>query len=506
MLSTKLTSTSLRPNLQKTKCGILGIFSPHNKVSKDLHDGLLMLQHRGQDSAGIVTTDWEHSVCYKDKGRLDEVFVDKEIMNWLNGTAGIGHVRYPTTDGHSYENVQPFNIKSIKDIHLVHNGNIINKEEIIEDIKTLGMKKYINELKTTSDSELLTAYFGCIMEYETLKQRGFMRKNSVDIDVVVYKTIERIYEKVKGSYSCLVLIQDYGMVAFRDPHGIRPLVLGMRKGKTGSDEYCISSEDCAFAPIDFRRVRDIKPGEIYTIRQDGRDFSSIMTYKSHYPCLFEYIYLARPDSTLNDISVYEFQMELGRYLAQRIKNEKKDWDYELVVPVPDSSRPSALKLATELDIRYREGLVKNRYVGRTFIMPDQDTRENAVKRKLNAIPSIVKGKNILLVDDSIVRGTTMKKIIAILRQAGANKVYVVSASPPVRYANIYGHDIPTQEELIAHDRTEEEIRKELGADGLIYQNFDDIDKIRSKLNPSIEHFEMSCFNGRYINNDKDYLV
>ena len=490
--------SSKRDNI-KRKCGIIGIFSTEGNISKDVYEGLMMLQHRGQDSTGISSTNWDNILCHKNKGLVREVFSEKEILNSLEGQCAIGHVRYPTAGDYSLNQIQPFNIKKDYNISLVHNGNIINCNELLEIMKKENYK-YLHEIQTNSDTEIFLNYFYHLLLKHIDFQKGFWKKENLK-EAITYSVYE-ISQKVKGSYSCISIIKNFGLVAFRDKNGIRPLVIGKRENNQNTD-YCIASEDCAFGPIDFELYRDVNPGELLMIEKNGKEHLSNLIESKITPCLFEYIYLARPDSNLNDISVYNFQLELGRYLSKRIKN--LEWDIDTVVPVPDGSRPAAIKLASELNIKYREGLVRNRYVGRTFIMPDQKTRENSVKRKLNTISSIVKNKNILLVDDSIVRGTTIKKIIKMLKKTGANKIYVAIVSPPVRYPNMYGLDIPVNEELIAYNKSVEEIQELLEVDGLIFQSFEDIEEIRKKMNPEIERFEMSCFDGVYIEGDEEYL-
>jgi amidophosphoribosyltransferase len=352
-------------------------------------------------------------------------------------------------------------------------------------------------MKTSSDSEVLLNVFAEDVNKE-------LRANpDADVDKIVFDAVTHTMKKVKGAYSCITMVNQVGLFAFRDPNGIRPLVLGQRKAVSDEDkdEWCVASEDSAFGPLGFSRVRDVNPGEAILITEEGKMVSRQCVNAELSPCIFEYIYLARPDSTLNSISVYEFQLELGRRLARRIK--KREWEIDVVVPVPDGSRPSAIEIAGELDLPYREGLVKNRYVGRTFIMPDQRTRELSVRRKLNAMRSVFNGKKVLLVDDSIVRGTTMSQIVQMCRNAGALEVYLASAAPPVKHPNVYGVDMPSRQEFVAHQRTEEEVCEYLGADGLIYQSVEDMLQAGRSMNSQIERFDASCFDGDYVSGDID---
>ena len=433
-------------------CGIIGVMTHENKVSAELYEGLLMLQHRGQDSAGMVTSDGSRFKEKKDNGLVKDVF-DKRTMNYLDGNIGLGHVRYPTQGGLSATEAQPFFVNSPLGIYLIHNGNLTNTDEL--RLRHLNAR----HMRTNSDSEVLLNVFA-----EDLQR-------------------------------------EINLHPLRDPHVIRPLVLGQRVNKDGKDEWCVASEDAAFGPLGFKFVRDVNPGEAIIITNDGKMVSRQCVAGDACPCIFEYIYLARPDSTMNGISVYEFQLDLGRRLAQHIT--ERGWDIDVVVPVPDGSRPSAIEIASALNLPYREGLVKNRYVGRTFIMPDQRTRELSVRRKLNAMRSVFNGKKVLLVDDSIVRGTTMNQIVNMVRDAGASKVYLASSAPPVRHPNVYGVDMPSREEFVANQRTEEEVCEVLAADGLIYQTVEDLLQAGKTMNPNISRFDASCFDGDYITGDID---
>eukprot|EP00873_Tetraselmis_striata_P016958 jgi/Tetstr1/437222/TSEL_025952.t1 len=452
-----------RGSKQETRmCGIIGIYRSSGDAAAEVYEGLLMLQHRGQDSAGIVAYNGEAFTEKKDNGLVKDVFNGEEIKEQLKGNIAMGHVRYPTAGSSSAQEAQPFFVNSPLGIYLIHNGNLTNTDEL-RDILNSSLSFFNRHLRTKSDSEVL---------------------------------LNILADEVEGAYSCICEVNGVGLMAFRDPHGIRPLVLGHREGLNGEDEWCVSSEDCAFGPIGFTRVRDVRPGEMVLVHADGRLESRQCVPGVLNPCIFEYIYLSRPDSILNDIPVYEFQLGLGTALSKRIL--ERGWDLDMVVPVPDGSRPAAIQISAETGLPYREGLVKNRYVGRTFIMPDQRTRELSVRRKLNAMEAVFKDKNVLLVDDSIVRGTTMAQIVGMVRSAGAKKVYLASAAPPVRYANVYGVDMPSKKEFAANGLTEEEVNEKLGADGLIYQTVEDLVKVGRAMNPDIVEFDTSCFTGTYV--------
>ena len=470
-------------------CGIIGIYRQEGAASAELYEGLLMLQHRGQDSAGMVTFDGTRFMEKKDNGLVANIF-DKKSIDSLAGNVGLGHVRYPTAGGLSATEAQPFFVNSPLGIYLIHNGNLTNADELMN---RLGGRM----MKTSSDSEVLLNVFAEDVNEE------LQAHPDADVDKIVFDAVTNTMKKVKGAYSCITMVNQVGLFAFRDPNGIRPLVLGQRKAAADEekDEWCVASEDSAFGPLGFSRVRDVNPGEAILITEEGKMVSRQCVNAELSPCIFEYIYLARPDSTLNSISVYEFQLELGRRLARRIK--KREWEIDVVVPVPDGSRPSAIEIAGELDLPYREGLVKNRYVGRTFIMPDQRTRELSVRRKLNAMRSVFNGKKVLLVDDSIVRGTTMSQIVQMCRAAGALEVYLASAAPPVKHPNVYGVDMPSRQEFVAHERTEAEVCEYLGADGLIYQSVEDMLQAGRSMNSQIERFDASCFDGDYVSGDID---
>lgn len=484
-------------------CGIIGIFKYDGPANAEIYEGLLMLQHRGQDSAGMVTTDWQKFREIKENGLVKDVFT-KPVMDTLTGHCGIGHVRYPTAGTAAATEAQPFFVNSPLGIYLIHNGNLTNTD-YLRQLLNSSDSFFNRHLRTDSDSEVLLNVLADEIHraHQRCIQYGLdpnTKKRELVLDAG-----EAAMKLLRGAYSCITLIKGVGLVAFRDPNGIRPLVLGKRASSQG-DEWCVASEDCAFGPIGFERVRDVRPGEMIIITPEGQLISrQCASAQNLHPCIFEYIYLARPDSVLNDIPVYNFQLGLGTCLAAGIK--ERNWDIDLVCPVPDGSRPAAIQIASELALPYREGLVKNRYVGRTFIMPDQKLREMSVRRKLNAMPAVFEGKSVLLVDDSIVRGTTMSQIVDMVRRAGARKVYLASASPPVKYPNVYGVDMPNRKEFVAHGLDEEEICKVLGADGLIYQRVEDLFRVGRELNPVVEHFEASCFTGTYVTGDisEDYL-
>lgn len=497
------------------KCGIMGVWKLSGQAAFELYEGLQMLQHRGQDSAGMVTTDWSKFIERKDNGLVKDVFASKKDMDVLQGNAGIGHVRYPTAGSSSALEAQPFFVNSPLGIFLIHNGNITNTDELREDLQ--GSKSFFNRcMLTNSDSEVLLnvwadaihrAHQGCLARMQSMPHFGaFPALPQATVRDLVFEAGKEVMQKAKGSYSCIALIKGVGLVAFRDPHGIRPLALGRRKLPDGSEEWAFASEPCAFDPLNFEMVRDVKPGEMIIISEEGELTNRLCAPGKLNPCIFEYIYLARPDSVLNGISVYQFQLELGRRLAEQVREQK--WEFDIVVPVPDGSRPIAIELSNQLGLPYREGLVKNRYVGRTFIMPEQHLREISVRRKLNAMSAVFKGKRVLLVDDSIIRGTTMTQIVEMVRRAGAKEVYLASGSPPVRYPNVYGVDMPSTKEFIANNQSVEEIRKSLGADGLIYQTVDNLYGAGHSLNPEIARFDGACFDGHYVvgNIDDEYLA
>ncbi|MQQ07501.1 amidophosphoribosyltransferase [Epibacterium sp. SM1979] len=474
-------------------CGILGIANRDSDVFAEIYDGLLMLQHRGQDASGIVTYTGEFFRERKENGLVKDVFGPQDAET-LVGTIGMGHVRYPTAGSLSAAEAQPFFVNAPYGIYLVHNGNITNTAEQRE--KVTG--KYSRHLRTTSDSEILLNVLADKVA-DAIKVNG-----NADPIRNILAGAKMTMERVQGAYSVICMIAGVGMLAFRDPYGIRPLSVAKRAAKGDGDDYAFASEDVAFGINGFEKIRDVKPGEALLVDLDGNlhEFQAVEGRLN--PCIFEYVYLARPDTMLDGVSVYKTQLRMGQALAQQIKESGLEIDS--IIPVPDSARPVALEVANATGIRYREGLVKNRYVGRTFIMPGQQERKKSVRRKLNAIPLEFKGLNVLLIDDSIVRGNTIKKIVEMCRDAGAKKVYIASASPPVKYPNVYGIDMPTKHELIANGLGVDEIRQELGADALFYQNLDDLVWAAKEGNPDIEGFDCSCFNGEYVTGvTQDYL-
>lgn len=476
-------------------CGIFGLANQHHPVNVEIYEALLMLQHRGQDAAGMVTFDTDHFHEHKSNGLVQDVFADEKVLKELPGKMGIGHVRYPTAGSLSAKEAQPFFVNAPFGIYLVHNGNLTNTSQMRE----LSEKNYHRHLRTTSDSEVLLNVFA-----DQIYKEFKANKNEDHIEAVFAAT-EKTMQLLEGSYAVITMIDEVGLFAFRDPHGIRPLSLGQRKSSRG-DEWAFSSESVGFDPIGFSKVRDVAPGEAILITPDGRCIARQCTKGRLCPCIFEYIYLARPDSMLDGISVYKTKKRLGAALAPQI--EASGLKIDAVIPIPDSSRPIAIELAKHLEVKYREGIVKNRYVGRTFIMPDQPQREKSVRRKHNAIPLEFKDRNVLLVDDSIVRGTTMKSIIQMCRDCGAKNVYVASAAPPVRYPNVYGIDMPTRQEFVANGLEIDEICKVIGADALFYQTVENMKQAAKEGNPEIDCFDCSVFDGHYVtgNIDDAYLT
>ncbi len=473
-------------------CGIAGIVS-HKNVNQDLYDALTVLQHRGQDAAGIVTCENGRLHLRKDNGLTRDVFTAEQMVK-LKGNMGIAHVRYPTAGCSNSSEAQPFYVNSPFGVTLAHNGNLTNtaqlkKELFIEDQR---------HLNTNSDSEVLLNIFA-----HELQQLGKLELNKNDI----FKAVEGVHRRCKGAYAVVVMIPSIGIIGFRDPHGIRPIIFGERKTEQGT-EYMIASESVALDVLGFEIIRDIKPGEAVFIEESGKLHTQQCSKTiDHCPCIFEYVYFARPDSIIDNISVYKARLRMGDKLAKKILKEWPDHNIDVVIPIPDTSRTSALEMAHTLGVKYREGFIKNRYIGRTFIMPGQQMRKKSVRQKLNAISLEFEGKNVLLVDDSIVRGTTSEQIIQMARDAGAKKVYFASAAPAVRYPNVYGIDMPAAHELIAHNRTDEEVCTAIGADKMIYQDLQDlIDSVR-KGNTGIKHFDTSCFDHQYITGDidDDYL-
>ena len=464
-------------------CGIVGI-SSETHVASSIYESLLMLQHRGQDAAGMVVCDNEGRLhSRKSMGYVRDVF-HQSHMNKLVGHYGIGHVRYPTAGGAGKEFAQPMYVNSPYGISLAHNGNLTNSKALARELFHAEMR----HLNTDSDSEVLLNIFA----HELGQQRAILPSTKH-----FFQAVKKTHSRCHGAYAVLALITGFGLLAFRDPRGIRPLVIGERQGKT-QKEYIIASENSSFSALGYTTLRDVAPGEAVFIDTLGQLHSQQCADNPEpTPCLFEYVYLARPDSTLDQISVYKARMRMGQKLANKITKLNPDHDIDVVIPIPDSSTTAALQVATELNIPYRDGFVKNRYIGRTFIMPYQEEREKSVRRKLNILDLEFKGKNVLLVDDSIVRGTTSQKIIEMAKEAGANKVYFSSAAPPVKFQNLYGIDMAATDELIASGRTEEEVAEVIGADWLIYQDLEDLIASAQEGNPEIKNFEISIFNGEY---------
>ena len=465
-------------------CGIVGI-SAESNVASEIYDSLIMLQHRGQDAAGISVCDQEDKLSTrKSMGYVRDVFQQRH-MEKLIGNYGIGHVRYPTAGGNGKEFAQPMYVNSPYGISLAHNGNLTNAKQLSNELFHAEMR----HLLTDSDSEVLLNIFA----HELGKQREIY-PNAKNI----FKAVSKTHLRCDGAYAVIALITGHGLIAFRDNNGIRPLSIGIRKGKT-RDEYILASEDALFSSLGFTKLRDVDPGEAVFIDKNGELFTQQCSDNPQKrPCIFEYVYFSRPDSKIDEISVYKARMRMGKKLAKQISNQKSDHDIDVVIPIPDSSSIAAHQLAVSLDIPYREGFVKNRYIGRTFIMPYQEERKKSVRRKLNILDEEFQGKNVLLVDDSIVRGTTSKKIIEMARDAGANKVYFASAAPAIKYQNLYGIDMPATSELIASNRSDEEVAKEIDADWLIYQTLEDLIETAKEGNPDINEFETSIFTGKYI--------
>ncbi len=476
-------------------CGIIGIVAK-NPVNQAIYDGLTVLQHRGQDAAGMVTCDGNKLYLRKDNGLVRDVFHTRHMLN-LKGNMGIGHVRYPTAGCASSAEAQPFYVNTPYGITLAHNGNLTNAETLKEDL----MRDDLRHLNTNSDSEVLLN----ILAHE-LSAIGKLRKNLKPEDI--FKAVNKLHLRCKGGYAAVAMITEVGILGFRDPNGIRPVVFGERKTDSGT-EFIIASESVAIDALDFKRIRDIEPGEAVFISLDGEIHTFQCSDNPAYsPCIFEHVYLARPDSIIDGISVYKARLRMGEKLAKKILKLYPKHDIDVVIPIPDSSRTAALPLAHKLGVKYREGFVKNRYIPRTFIMPGQSIRKKSVRQKLNAIGLEFKGKNVLLVDDSIVRGTTSREIVQMAREAGAKRVYVASAAPPVRYPNVYGIDMPTATELIAYNKTVEEVAEIIGADWLVYQDIKDLIASAHRGNKMITQFDTSCFTGEYVTGDvsPDYLA
>jgi amidophosphoribosyltransferase len=477
-------------------CGIVGIVSK-SPVNQLLYDGLTVLQHRGQDAAGIVTAEGRTFHMHKNKGLVRDVFRTRDMRN-LTGNMGIAHCRYPTAgSASSAAESQPFYVNSPFGVVLGHNGNLVNTAELQREL----FQDDLRHVNTSSDSEVLLN----VLAHELQIAARGMR---LDPDAI-FNAVAGVHRRAKGAYAIVAMIAGYGLLAFRDPNGIRPLIIGKHEIAEGGVEFMVASESVAIDVMGFQVMRDVAPGEAVLIDTSGNFFSRQCAQNpSLHPCIFEFVYLARPDSVIDGVSVYETRSRMGASLGQKIKRDFPDIEIDVVIPIPDTSRPSAVEVAQVLGVKYREGFIKNRYIGRTFIMPGQDERKKSVRQKLNAMAIEFKGKNVLLVDDSIVRGTTSKEIVQMARDCGAKKVYFASAAPPVRFPNVYGIDMPTRAELIATGRDAAQIAEAIGADMVFYQELDAlIDDIRA-CNPNIKSFDASCFDGKYITGDvsAEYLA
>ena len=475
-------------------CGIVGVVG-RGPVNQLIYDSLLLLQHRGQDAAGIATSDGNHFHMYKGHGMVRDVFRTRSMRS-LPGFSGIGQVRYPTAgSSQSADEAQPFYVNAPFGITFAHNGNLTNWNELRESLFRVD-QRHIN---TNSDSEVLLN----VLAHELQRSA-----NGVSLDeAAIFRAVAGLHSRVKGAYAVVAQIAGYGLLAFRDPHGIRPLCLGRSESKRGT-EWMVASESVALEGSGFEFVRDLEPGEAVFVSLEGQVSQQVCSPPtSRAPCIFEFVYFARPDSVIEGVSVYNARLKMGEYLADKLARTLPLSDIDVLMPVPDSSRPAAMQLASRLNLEYREGLIKNRYVGRTFIMPGQAVRKKSVRQKLNTIGMEFKGKNVLLVDDSIVRGTTSREIVEMARAAGAKKVYMASAAPPVRFQNVYGIDMPTQSELIATGREDHEIAQLIGADALVYQDIADMQQAITDLNPNLTSFDCSCFTGEYVTGDitPDYL-
>lgn len=473
-------------------CGIVGIVGK-NPVNQSIYDALTVLQHRGQDAAGIVTTDNGRLYLRKDNGLVRDVFHTRH-MRRLTGNTGIGHVRYPTAGSSTSAEAQPLYVNSPYGITLAHNGNLTNSYQLKEELFSTDRR----HLNTNSDSEVLLNVLAHELQLKD--------KNQLSPDDI-FDAVGNVFKRCKGAYAAVALINGHGLLCFRDPHGIRPAVYGKRETEQGT-EYMVASESVALDALGFDLIDDIGAGHAVFISEDG-SLHEKQCYENTEltPCIFEHVYLARPDSMIDNVSVYKARLRMGEKLAEKILREWPDHDIDVVIPIPDTSLTSAVQLAHELNVKMRHGFIKNRYIGRTFIMPGQQMRKKSVRQKLNAIELEFRDKNVLLVDDSIVRGTTSEQIIEMAREAGAKKVYFASAAPPVRFPNVYGIDMPAASELVAHGRTEEEVGEAIGADKMIYLDIEGMVEAVREGNPSIKHFDLSVFTGEYITGDidSDYL-
>ena len=471
-------------------CGLVGIYHKKDQVSADIYDGLVQVQHRGQDAAGIATWDKSKMYTHKELGLVSEVFKTSDSLINLNGNMGIGHVRYPTAGCDDVSEAQPFYTANPINITLAHNGTLTNSERIKEELT----KTHFCQFNTSSDSEVLLKLFA----YELYKTNYRKVSNNH-----IFRALKNVFKRCSGGYAVIMLIAGVGIVAFRDPKGIRPMAIGSNK-----KSYMIASESSALTSMGYRTIEDVLPGQAIIINEDGLIHKKRLIRNAvHQPCIFEYVYFSRPDSTIDEISVHKSRLRMGDFLGDKILREYKNIEVDVVIPVPDTSRTSAMQVAHKLGVKYREGFMKNRYIGRTFIMPGQNTRKKSVARKLNPIEIEFKDKNVLLVDDSIVRGHTSKKIIQMVRDNGAKKVHFASASPPIRYQNVFGIDMPATKELVAHKRTVRQIKNYIGADELIYQDLEDLRLSASIGNPKITEYEDSVFTGNYCDKHvtADYL-
>jgi amidophosphoribosyltransferase len=476
-------------------CGIVGVVA-RSPVNQLLYDGMTVLQHRGQDAAGIVTAEGHSFHMHKGRGLVRDVFRTRDMRN-LVGHMGIAHCRYPTAgSAWSSAEAQPFYVNSPFGLTLGHNGNLINSDELRQEL-FLQDRRHVN---TNSDSEILLN----VLAHELTDASQGQERLDPDI---IFKAVAGVHRRVKGAYAVVAMIAGYGMLAFRDPHGIRPLIIGRTDTPKGV-EFLVASESVTLDALGFKVMRDVAPGEAILVDESGNFHSRPCAQNAQLnPCIFEFVYLARPDSVIDGVSVYESRRNMGKSLADKIRAAGITGQVDVVMPIPDSSRPAALEVATKLGKPYREGFIKNRYIGRTFIMPGQEQRKKSVRQKLNAMPIEFAGKNVLLVDDSIVRGTTSREIVQMARESGAKKVFFASAAPPVRYPNVYGIDMPTPDELIATGRTDAQIAEAIGADAVIYQDLADLIEDVRKLNPAIRKFDCSCFDGVYVTGDvsQEYL-
>ena len=477
-------------------CSITGIYGDKDNVCLSINNALTVLQHRGQDAAGMATASAEgYFQIHKGNGLVRDVFNDDSIKKLIGGSYGIGHTRYPTAGQINQTEAQPFYVNSPFGLALVHNGNLVNALELKEELEKVN-RRHIN---STSDSEILLNIFADCLSRECLNASDLNEEH-------IFNAVSKLHERVEGAYAVVILILGYGVVAFRDPKGIRPLIYGKKHDST----FMVASESVALDCLGFEVIDDVQPGECIIFSDSEKGYLKSSYEKGELnPCIFEYVYLARPDSTIDKVNVYQSRLEMGKNLAYKIKatlNKEELEGIDVVIPVPDTSRNSALPISSVLDKKLREGFVKNRYIGRTFIMPGQRVRKKSVKQKLNTIDVEFSGKNVLLIDDSIVRGNTSRQIVQMARDAGANKIYFASASPKICHPNVYGIDMPYVEELIAYNKSTDEICNLIGADKLIYQDIEDLIASIKRLNPSIEKFDTSCFTGEYVTNvSSEYL-